>query len=129
MVFSMEDKNEDIDRSKKLEDSLERLITIAGEVRDNIKKAESSSEKLVFLIKELNNNTKRHNKILIGLSFMLLALTLIEATLPLKLNSLVGISLIGILFLAFWLIGGVLIVVEGLAWLSEGWRGHKQPKT
>ena len=122
--FFMEDKNEDIDRSKKLEDSLERLITITGEVRDNINKAGSSSEKLVFLIKELNNNTKRHNKILIGLSFMLLALTLIEATLLLKPNSLVGISLIGILFLAFWLIGGALMVLEGFAWLFER-RGHR----
>ena len=123
MGFSMEDKNEDIDRGKKLEDSLERLITITGEVRDNINNVGSSSE-LLSLIKELNNNTKRHNKILIGLSFMLLALTLIEATLLLKPNSLVGISLIGILFLAFWLIGGALMVLEGFAWLFER-RGHR----
>ena len=124
----MEDKNEDIDRSKKLEGSLERLITITGEVRDNVNKAGGSSEKLVALIKELNNNTKRHNKILIGLSFLLLALTLIEVASLLKLNSLVGISLIDILFLAFWGIGGALVVVDGLVWFFE-LLGYKQPKT
>ena len=127
MGFSMEDKNEDIDRSKKLEDSLERLITIAGEVRDNINNIRSNSE-LVSLIKELNKNTKRHNKILIGLSFMLVALTLIELALLLKLNSLAYILSISILFLAFWLIGGVLILIEGVDWFSE-FLGHKQPKT
>ena len=127
MGFSMKDKNEDIDRSKKLEDYLEKLITITGEVRDNINNVGSSSE-LVSLIKELNNNTKRHNKILIGLSFMLVALTLIELALLLKLNSLVGISFIDILFLVFWLIGGALVLSEGFAWLF-GRRGHKQPKT
>ena len=120
MGFSMKNKNEDIDRSKKLEDSLERLITITGEVRDNINNVGSSSE-LLSLIKELNNNTKRHNKILIGLSFMLLALTLIESALLLKLKSLVGISLIDILFLVFWFIGSALVMLEGLAWFFE-WR-------
>ncbi|OJI06685.1 hypothetical protein Micr_00388 [Candidatus Micrarchaeum sp.] len=119
----MKNKNEDIDRSKKLEDSLERLITITGEVRDNINNVGSSSE-LLSLIKELNNNTKRHNKILIGLSFMLLALTLIESALLLKLKSLVGISLIDILFLVFWFIGSALVMLEGLAWFFE-WRGHR----
>ena len=128
MGFSMKDKNEDIDRSKKLEGSLERLITIAGEVRDSINNVRSNSE-LVSLIKELNKNTKRHNKILIGLSLMLVALTLIELALLLKLNSLVDILSISILFLVFWLIGGVLILVEGVAWFSEWWKGHKQPKT
>ena len=128
MGFSMKDKNEDIDRSKKLEGSLERLITIAGEVRDSINNVRSNSES-VSLIKELNKNTKRHNKILIGLSLMLVALTLIELALLLKLNSLVDILSISILFLVFWLIGGVLILVEGVAWFSEWWKGHKQPKT
>ena len=35
----MEDKNEDIDRGKKLNDAFERLITITGEVRDNVNEA------------------------------------------------------------------------------------------
>ena len=128
MGFSMKDKNEDIDRSKKLEDSLERLITIAEEVRDDINNVRSNSE-LVSLIKELNDNTKKHNEILIGLSSLLIALTLIESVFLLKINSLVGILSIDILFLIFWLIGSALVVLKGVAWFSEWWRGNKQPKT
>ena len=129
MGFSMKNKNEDIDRSKKFEDSLERLITITGEVRDNINNVGSSSE-LLSLIKELNNNTKRHNKILIGLSFMLLALTLIEVALTLKLYnvnklySIVNLYVFDTTFMAFWLIGAILVVVEGYNWLRE-WKNTK----
>ena len=120
----MGDKNEDIDRSKKLDYNLERVIAVTGKVLDGVNKAGESSEKLVFLIKELNNNTKRHNKILIGLSFMLLALTLIEIASSLNLHNLVSMSLIDIAFLAFWFIGGALVVLEGLAWFFE-WIGHR----
>ena len=97
-------------------------------MRDNVNEAGESSEKLVFLIKELNNNTKRHNKILIGLSSLLLALTLIEIGSLLKPYTLEGILLIDILFAIFWFIGSALWTIEGLAWFSE-FLGHKQPKT
>lgn len=121
----MENKSGDIDRSKKIEDSLERLIKITGGVQDSVNKIGESSEKLVFLIKGLNSNTKRHNKILIGLSFMLLALTLIEVA---QSSKFYDASLIGASFFVFWFIGGALVVIEGVVWFFEFLR-HNRPKT
>ena len=119
----MKPKNE-IDRDKKLDDTVEQLTTITREINNNIENIGKDSEKLVSLIKELNKNTKTHNKILIGLSFMLLALTLIEVS-----SNLTGLSILidGILSNILWLIGGILVILEGLNLFFE-WVHYKLTK-
>jgi hypothetical protein len=112
----MKGKNKNVE-SKKLENTIKRLNITINELGKNTNKANESSEKLVSTIKELDKDTRRGNKIIIGLTLMLLALGLIEAAIIFSIRN--NLFIIVIAFILFWLIGGFLMIIEGVTWLWD----------
>ena len=99
---------------KKLDNEIKKSNSTIKEICDNINKVNSN-------IKELDKDTRRGNKILSGLTFMLLALTLVESTYLFKLYNIIQFYLLGGTFLIFWIFGAFLLISEGINWIRE-WR-------